>query len=137
MAYLALERYLESRSLKANALFVAAVVFGILSHLTFIEFYFAAGIWSFVVCWGYARSQWQAIRQLAALHAIPLAFFAILYLVDVRVLISSPDSFVLTDVLARTLTLGIGGVTQVPLILLLRRGRRARGCGGRDLSDVA
>jgi hypothetical protein len=116
-AFLALDRYLVSRSLKANALFVVAIILGMLSHLTFIEFYFAAGIWSLVVCWGYARSHFQAVRQLAALHAVPLAFFAILYLVDVRGLISSPDSFVLSEVLARTLTLGIGGITQVPLAL--------------------
>ncbi|HEY4312345.1 MAG TPA: hypothetical protein VGN12_23050 [Pirellulales bacterium] len=119
VAFLALDRYLSTRSRGANVLFVVATLLGIVSHLTFIEFYFAAIIWSTVVCCGYAKSRWQAVAPLLALHAVPLAFFAALYLIDVRALISSPDPFVLSDVLARTSTLALGGPTGAPATLLI------------------
>jgi len=107
-AFLAMERYLATRSRAANALFVACICGGILSHLTFIEFFFATIIWSTVVCFGYARSTWQALRDLAALHLLPGIFFGILYLVDLRVLANSPDSYVLSDVLIHAASLAVG-----------------------------
>ena len=50
VAFLALDRFLATRSSAANLLFVVACVLGFLSHLTFIEFYFGAALWSFAAC---------------------------------------------------------------------------------------
>ncbi len=118
-AFLAMDRYLATRSRRANILFAACICGGILSHLTFIEFFFAAIIWSTVVCFGYARSTWQAVADLASLHLAPMLFFGVLYLVDLRALANSPDSFVLSDVLIHTASLAVGSADLPPAGLVL------------------
>ena len=48
-AILALGRFLTTRSFWAGALFAVTVILGTLSHLTFIDVYFALFVWSCIV----------------------------------------------------------------------------------------
>ena len=83
-AYLALRRYLETGSWTQLPLFWASVILGFLAHLTFLHVYLALGVWS---VYHFARrraSPGGEVVQLLRCHAVPAAFFALLYLTDVR-----------------------------------------------------
>jgi hypothetical protein len=83
-AYLALRRYLETGSWTQLPLFWVSVILGFLAHLTFLHVYLALGVWS---VYHFARrraSPGGEVVQLLRCHAVPGAFFALLYLTDVR-----------------------------------------------------
>ena len=74
-AFLALQSALERPSGGAVALFWAACVLGALSHLFFVHFYLAAGLWSAVVLLERERPL-RALGRGALLHLPVLAFLA-------------------------------------------------------------
>ena len=62
-AFLALDRYLESRKPWAALTFSLAVVLGFLSHLTFAHFYLGAAVWSVVRAVRQGPTAWIALRK--------------------------------------------------------------------------
>ena len=74
-AFLALDRYLATRGVWANIVFVVATIFGLLSHLTFIHFYLGALVWSMVSCRNSAPSWQSEMGWLVRCHAVPILFF--------------------------------------------------------------
>jgi hypothetical protein len=83
-AYLSLRRYLETGSWLQLPLFWLSAILGFLAHLTFLHCYLALGVWS---VYHFARQRDSAggeVTQLLRCHAVPGAFFVVLYLTDVR-----------------------------------------------------
>ncbi len=83
-AYLCLRRYLEHGGWPVLVLFWTCTILGVLAHLTFLHVYLALGVWS---VYHFARRRTSSggeIVQLLRCHAVPVAFFALLYLTDVR-----------------------------------------------------
>jgi hypothetical protein len=116
-AFLALDRFLNNRSFWAGALFATTVILGTLSHLTFVDIYFALFVWSCFVVAKRADSWSAAMLQLARLHATPLIFMAALYLLDVRQMkIGGGDVRQLGDVIASSLALVLGSSNVNPLV---------------------
>jgi hypothetical protein len=114
-AFLALDRYLARPRVWANLVFVALCVLGILSHLTFVEFYLAALVWSGIRCRRTLRTSPSAVRHMAALHAVPLCFLAALYAIDLRYLVvGGGDVIPLNKVLPSTLALAVGSFAEQP-----------------------
>jgi hypothetical protein len=146
-AYLALERFLATRSAASNALFIVACALGFLAHLTFIQFYFGASLWSLVAClrpraMGVDRQSaarraaapkrvvssmtsrhvpWafrRALVDLLRLHVVPICTLAALYLLDVRAMrVGGGDDYVMRDVLLRTAGIAVGVATQSQVAL--------------------
>jgi hypothetical protein len=83
-AYLALRNYLASGSRVALVLFWLSVMLGFLAHLTFLHCYLALGVWS-VYHFGRRRASGGGeVVPLLRCHAVPGAFFVLLYLTDIR-----------------------------------------------------
>ena len=119
-AFLALDRYLARPSIWANLIFALSSVLGILSHLTFVEFYFAALVWSGVRCWRTSKALPVAVRRMATLHVVPLGFLAALYTIDLRYLVvGGGDVNPLSKVLPSTLALAVGSFAAQPDIAVL------------------
>jgi hypothetical protein len=111
-ALLALDRFLANRSIVANILFVMATILGTLSHLTFVEVYFALFTWSCAVCWQQSKTRAEALRQLVMLHAVPIVAMAVLYVIDIRAMkIGGGDTRTIEDVVISTLALTAGALT--------------------------
>lgn len=72
----------ESQSIAL--LFSCSAVLGLLSHLIFLNFYFAAALWSAVHLIRSQRSVKRILVGLCLCHVAPLAFLALIYFVDVR-----------------------------------------------------
>ena len=103
----------STRSLSANVLFVVATILGVLSHLTFVEVYFALVAWSCIGCWKISTTPRDALWLLARLHVVPFGVFALLYMVDVRWMkIGGGDIRTIEDVLASTLALVAGSAAR-------------------------
>jgi hypothetical protein len=111
-AFLALDRYLESRRLWAAIGFSLAVVLGFLSHLTFAHFYLGATAWSVVRAVRQGPTAWLAIRRLTLCHLLPLVFLVSLYLTDVRyMVVGGGPAYSLEAVVSETLALSVGGAS--------------------------
>jgi hypothetical protein len=118
-AFLVLDRYLATKSMWANLLFILSTVLGTLAHLTFVEFYLAAIVWSCIVCWKVSPTWKLAALHLARLHAVPLLLLVLLYFIDVRYLIvGGGREEKLRHVLARTLALTVGNFAEGPAWIL-------------------
>jgi hypothetical protein len=120
-----LERELERPRRASGWLFGACAILGFLSHLVFL-FYYAGAV---------AQSAWRLLRKsgtrraavlrLARLHALPVAAFAWLYAVDLRILQvggGNPTDF--SALCARTLgyALGLPAIPELALPYLLLAG---------------
>jgi hypothetical protein len=80
----ALEGYLEKPAWPSAVLYSIAAVLGFAAHLVFLGFFCAAVLWS---GWRLCRAGpglKPAIKSMFACHAAPGAFFAALYCVDIR-----------------------------------------------------
>lgn len=116
-AILALDRFLTTRSLRAAALFALATILGTLSHLTFVDVYFALFVWSCVVLGRRPATLMEAMRHLARLHTAPLVVFGLLYVIDVRRMrIGGGDARTLEDVIMSSLALVVGGSNATPAL---------------------
>jgi hypothetical protein len=116
-ALVALDRYLTARGRGAAAAFSLLVPLGFLAHLTFIHFYVGALLWSIVRLVRGAAGWRSALAGLASCHAVPLAFLAALYWIDVRhIVIGGGPPYVITDVLAESLALAVGAPAVEPLV---------------------
>ena len=101
------------------ALFGLCVVLGVLSHLTFIQFYAGAVAWSAVALVRSAASWRQALLSLAALHAGPTLAIVGLYLLDIRDMsFGGGDSYVMPEVTAKAMALAVGCVADSYWIVL-------------------
>lgn len=120
IAFLALDRHLRTSGVGAAAVFVAATMLGVLSHLTFVQFYFGALVWSGVVLFKSSASWRQALGRWAFLHAVPLGFLVTLYFVDVRAMqIGGGDAYRMLDVIASALALAGGCYAEQPSLVML------------------
>jgi hypothetical protein len=118
-AFLALDRYLATRSIWANAQFALTTVLGTLAHLTFVQFYVGAVAWSGVSCAKNAPTWRQACVWLAQVHAVPACFLVALYVIDVRAMsFGGGDSYVLRDVLTNSCALAVGVFGERPALLM-------------------
>jgi hypothetical protein len=89
--------------------FWAASVLSLLSHLMFVLVYPAFFVWSWVCLIRRGRGWRYVMRVLAFCHAVPLAGFVLLYVVDVRFLvIGGAPEYSLLRVLLETLALALG-----------------------------
>jgi hypothetical protein len=119
VAFLALDRWLSRPRARSGALFACATILGTLSHLTFVQFYFAALVWSAVVCWKQADTARQAVTRLALLHAVPMCFLGLMYVIDVRgMVIGGGTPLTLSQVLVNSLALAVGCFAKQPAVML-------------------
>jgi hypothetical protein len=94
LSYYLLNRYLkEARSTRLRQatarqvtalLFSFSAVLGLLSHLIFLNFYFAAALWSAVHLIRTQRNLKALLGSFVLCHALPVAFLIVIYFVDVR-----------------------------------------------------
>ena len=87
LAYALLESLMERPRWPLVPCLWASMTLGFLSHLTFVSFFAAAGAWS---AWRLLRApgtRAAGLRALVLWHSVPAAFFATLYVVDVRHLV--------------------------------------------------
>ncbi len=119
LAFLALDRFLQTPTVVMGLLFGAATILGVLSHLTFVEFYLGAIAWSVVRLWRTVPSPDKFVGRCAQLHLIPLAFIAALYLIDIRVMqFGGGDPFDMQHVVREAASLAVGTYEQVtPLVV--------------------
>lgn len=83
-AFYCLRRHLERGDRGTAVGFCAAVVVGFLSHLTFLHCYLALGLWSVRQSARRRRTPGDEVRAVLRLHAVPAAFVAFLFVLDVR-----------------------------------------------------
>jgi hypothetical protein len=106
VAFLALDRWLATRSWMANLLFLGSTVAGTLSHLTYAQFYVAATVYSVLACTRRAETWRSATLRLLSLHALPIAFLAMVYVQLVRPIeIGGGDPAWLPGIVKQTLAL--------------------------------
>jgi hypothetical protein len=79
-----LERHLRSGGCWPAMLFSLGAILGFLSQITFLNFYLAALAWSSTRLTRANLPSKQIIRRLLCCHALPLAFLAVFYYVDLR-----------------------------------------------------
>jgi uncharacterized membrane protein len=121
VAFHSLRGYFESKHRGLNlALFFLASTCGFLAHLTFMHFYAAAAAWSAVRCVRTHRGGTKAFLELARLHAVPVLFFAFLYLVDIRLtpVVGGPK-YPLPQVLGETVALALGAPATGPIVPII------------------
>jgi hypothetical protein len=87
LSYYLLDRYLEKRRWQSAVLFSVSAVFGLLSHLIFLNVILAALLWSAFRLIRSRAGLGQTMIALFSCYALPLAFLAVLYFVDVRYLV--------------------------------------------------
>ncbi|MGH7176685.1 MAG: hypothetical protein ACREJC_04830 [Tepidisphaeraceae bacterium] len=100
----------EFAGARKAVMFNVACILGFLSHLTFLHFYAAAGVWTVLHLLRSKATPRQSARLLFRLHAIPLAAIVSLHLVFVRHLTigGAPPTRTL-NVLISALSLSVGG----------------------------
>lgn len=84
LSYYLLERFLEEKKLLLAWLFAAAATLGFASHLIYLNCFLSALAWT---CWRLYRTKdgWKpAAKALLACFALPAAFAALLYFIDIR-----------------------------------------------------
>jgi hypothetical protein len=110
-------RFLRSGRYLWAASYSIVVVFGILSHLTFLHALLGLMTWT---AWRAVRQNGRAgaFRAFAALHVIPLAALVVLYWLDLRHTVAGggPVHGTLT-VIARALSLCVGGPEGGPWLV--------------------
>lgn len=79
-AFFFLREALVKNNLKGIVLFWASVLFGLLSHLTFLYIYVSLAVWSLVRLFHSSKGIRSMAVRLARLHALPTAALAALYL---------------------------------------------------------
>ena len=112
LAFDAHERYLENSAPAALVTFWTAVIFGLLSHLTFVHAYVAVLLWSAYASWtcGNVRA---AVRRMIALHMVPLVFLVALDFVYIRNLrIAGAEPAAVSTMLAETFATALGASPQ-------------------------
>ncbi len=118
VAALALEAEIRARRPWAAPVFGVATALGFLSHLVFLFFWAGAAAWS---GWHLLRARGaraSGALRLARLHALPVACFAALYVVDLRHLVvggGNPTHG--AELVARTLGFSLG-LPVVPALAL-------------------
>ena len=83
-AFLALKRYVATPTVWTALAFGLATVLGVLGHLTCVQCYLGAFVWSAVGLWRRVQTRGEFAQRMAALHALPLAALTTLYVIDVR-----------------------------------------------------
>jgi uncharacterized membrane protein len=92
-------------------LFATTVILGMMSHLGFVQFYIAVGLWH---AWlTHKKSTPGGLRSLFAWHLAPVAYLTFLYFAIYRRLEIGGGSSHLDQALMETVAWGIGSVTSV------------------------
>jgi hypothetical protein len=123
LAFDAIDRYLTSRGVVSNAIFILACILGFASHLTFLYLYAGVFAWSISRLLREARPLRSGVLHLLRLHVVPLAWVGFLYVTFVRHLqIGGAPSERLVDALrdslGRLLGAGDSPAAAVAMILL-------------------
>jgi hypothetical protein len=107
------DRYFSTGGVVWALAFGAAATLGFLSHLTFLQAYAGFFVWT---SWRALRTrQGRAAVTLVVLHALPCAALAALYWIDLRhVVIGGGPNLMPSEILARTLSLALGGPQAGP-----------------------
>lgn len=84
LSYYWLDRYLREQRLVMAVFFSVCTALGVLFHLIFLNFYFAALIWSAVRLLRSQRSPRGILLGMTLCHAVPLTLIALIYAIDVR-----------------------------------------------------
>ena len=79
-----LRRFLREECQWSAVAFSTLCLLGTLSHLSFLQYYFAAVFWSVAVISGRHKRLTTVVRELLKLHVIAVAGIGALYLLDVR-----------------------------------------------------
>ncbi len=88
LSFYLLDRYLETRRWPLALMFSLSAVLGFLSHMVFLGFYAAALVWSGYRLMKSRTGPKQIVIAACACHAVPILFFAALYLVSLRYVIT-------------------------------------------------
>lgn len=120
LAFLALDRYLASYRIISALGFAAATLLGVVSHLTFVQFYCGALAWSLLSICKAAPFWRQACWRLIQVHALPAASFVALYVIDIRMMrIGGGEPYRMLDVVASALALAVGCYAEQPPLVLV------------------
>lgn len=92
VAFYCMEKLGERRSLGYVVLFWAAEIIGLLSHLTFVNVMAATGCWSLVRECKDGWPGWQMVPRLLRQHGVPGVCLAVLYYLDIRLVINGGGS---------------------------------------------
>ncbi len=84
LSFYLLDRYLEMREWPFAMLFSLSAVLGFLSQMVFLSFYLAALVWSGYRLLKSRAGSKQFVMAAVSCHAVPILFFAMLYLLDIR-----------------------------------------------------
>ena len=84
LSFYVLDRYLETRRWPLAMMFSLSTVLGLLSQLVFFGFYAAALVWSGYRLMRSRLGPKQIMMAAISCHAVPIFFFAVLYVVDFR-----------------------------------------------------
>ncbi len=118
-ALLALDRFLATRTIASNLVFVAAAILGTLSHLTFVTFFLVMLIWTAFTLYKRGESWPRLARVLAQLSIPVLLFFVALFLVDVRYMVlGGGTSQSIRHVVVNALALEVGFVSKSVWLLV-------------------
>lgn len=119
LCFYLLEWYLQNPSWQAALLFAVSAILGLISHLSFVSFLFAAMVWS-----GYRYVQRRpsirdSIVGMLSCYAAPVIILALLYFIDIRyVTIGGGTSARLLDVYGAALAWSLG-TPSVDFMMLL------------------
>lgn len=83
-AHIVLRQYVQSRSLATGLIFSAFCLGGILSHLSFLQYYFAAVYWTASAESADSPGLMTWMRRMVRCHGLAAAGIGLLYVVDVR-----------------------------------------------------
>jgi len=109
------ERYLATSRTGWAAAFAFAASLGLLSHLTFLHAYLGLIVWT---AWRArtGRGRHSTLRRMASLHLAPVVALATLYWMDLRhVIVGGGPVVPASEIIARTLSLAVGGPEEGPL----------------------
>jgi hypothetical protein len=84
LSFVILDRFLEQPSIWLAAFFSFSAILAVLSHLAFIHFYLATLVWSAYRLFVQRTSFNRFAANMLSCHALPVLFFAFLYLLDIR-----------------------------------------------------
>jgi Dolichyl-phosphate-mannose-protein mannosyltransferase len=84
LCFLILQSFLDRPRWHTAALFSICAILGFTSHLTFLTFFLSSLVWFEIRLRRRGFPVWSMLRWSAACYAVPLAFVAALYFVDLR-----------------------------------------------------